>query len=193
MPDTFAPEFSRIVKTDEQVSAKEKLAIEANEKERAALAKRFELVSIDSLKAELTISTASNGEVTVRGPMTAEIVQNCVATLEPVPDLVEDTIEVLFSPHVSEDDLPSDPDDLEDLSEEELMALLDQPEPLVDGKIDLGEVVAQFLAVAMNPYPRKEGAELPAAVKTEEEADEEKRPNPFAQLAGLKDKLEKKN
>ncbi|HAY49781.1 MULTISPECIES: YceD family protein [Thalassospira] len=193
MPDTFAPEFSRIVKTDEQVSAKEKLAIEANEKERAALAKRFELVSIDSLKAELTISTASNGEVTVRGPMTAEIVQNCVATLEPVPELVEDTIEVLFSPHVSEDDLPSDPDDLEDLSEEELMALLDQPEPLVDGKIDLGEVVAQFLAVAMNPYPRKEGAELPAAVKTEEEADEEKRPNPFAQLAGLKDKLEKKN
>ncbi|WP_417845498.1 YceD family protein [Thalassospira povalilytica] len=193
MPDTFAPEFSRIVKTDEQVSAKEKLAIEATEKERAALAKRFELVSIDSLKAELTISTASNGEVTVRGPMTAEIVQNCVATLEPVPELVEDTIEVLFSPHVSEDDLPSDPDDLEDLSEEELMALLDQPEPLVDGKIDLGEVVAQFLAVAMNPYPRKEGAELPAAVKTEEEADEEKRPNPFAQLAGLKDKLEKKN
>lgn len=193
MPDTFAPEFSRIVKTDEQVSAKEKLAIEANEKERAALAKRFELVSIDSLKAELTISTASNGEVTVRGPMTAEIVQNCVATLEPVPELVEDTIEVLFSPHVSEDDLPSDPDDLEDLSEEELMALLDQPEPLVDGKIDLGEVVAQFLAVVMNPYPRKEGAELPAAVKTEEEADEEKRPNPFAQLAGLKDKLEKKN
>ena len=193
MPDTFAPEFSRIVKTDEQVSAKEKLAIEANEKERAALAKRFELVSIDSLKAELTISTASNGEVTVRGPMTAEIVQNCVATLEPVPELVEDTIEVLFSPHVSEDDLPSDPDDLEELSEEELMALLDQPEPLVDGKIDLGEVVAQFLAVAMNPYPRKEGAELPAAVKTEEEADEEKRPNPFAQLAGLKDKLEKKN
>ncbi|URK18748.1 YceD family protein [Thalassospira sp. GO-4] len=193
MPDTFAPEFSRIVKTDEQVSAKEKLAIEANEKERAALAKRFELVSIDSLKAELTICTASNGEVTVRGPMTAEIVQNCVATLEPVPELVEDTIEVLFSPHVSEDDLPSDPDDLEDLSEEELMALLDQPEPLVDGKIDLGEVVAQFLAVAMNPYPRKEGAELPAAVKTEEEADEEKRPNPFAQLAGLKDKLEKKN
>lgn len=193
MPDTFAPEFSRIVKTDEQVSAKEKLAIEANEKERAALAKRFELVSIDSLKAELTISTASNGEVTVRGPMTAEIVQNCVATLEPVPELVEDTIEVLFSPHVSEDDLPSDPDDLEDLSEEELMALLDQPEPLVDGKIDLGEVVAQFLAVAMNPYPRKEGAELPAAVTTEEEADEEKRPNPFAQLAGLKDKLEKKN
>ncbi|MHC8493703.1 YceD family protein [Thalassospira sp. SM2505] len=193
MSDKFTPEFSRIVKTDEQVSAKEKLLIEANEKERAALAKRFELVSIDSLTAELTISTASNGEVTVRGPMNAEIVQNCVATLEPVPEVIEDTVEVLFSPHVSEEDLPSNPDDLEDLSEEELMALLDQPEPLVDGKIDVGEVVAQFLAVAMNPYPRKEDAELPTSVKTEEEAAEEKRPNPFAQLAGLKEQLEKKN
>ncbi|WP_336081066.1 YceD family protein [Thalassospira sp. CH_XMU1448-2] len=193
MSDKFTPEFSRIVKTDEQVSAKEKLVIEANEKERAALAKRFELVSIDSLTAELTISTASNGEVTVRGPMNAKIVQNCVATLEPVPEVIEDTVEVLFSPHVSEEDLPSNPDDLEDLSEEELMALLDQPEPLVDGKIDVGEVVAQFLAVAMNPYPRKEDAELPTSVKTEEEAAEEKRPNPFAQLAGLKEQLEKKN
>jgi hypothetical protein len=63
MPDNFTPEFSRIVKTDEMVSGKEKLVIEANEKERAELAKRFELVSIDSLRAELEVKTASNGEV----------------------------------------------------------------------------------------------------------------------------------
>ncbi|WP_430475452.1 YceD family protein [Thalassospira lucentensis] len=191
MSKKFTPEFSRIVKTDEQVSRKERLTIEASEKERAALAKRFELVSIDSLKAELTIKISSNGEVTVHGPMSAQITQNCVTTLEPVPEAVEDTVDVLFSPHVSEDDLPSNPDDLENLSEEELMALLNQPEPLVDNKIDVGEVVAQFLAVAMDPYPRQEGAELPKSVMAEEEAEEE-RPNPFAQLAGLKEQLEKK-
>lgn len=191
MSDKFTPEFSRIVKTEEMVSGKEKLVVEANEKERAALAERFELVSINSLRAELEVKTASNGEVTVRGPMSAEIVQNCVATLEPVPETVEDTVEVLFSPHVSEDDMPSNPDDLENLSEEELMALLEQPEPLVDGKIDLGEVVAQFLAVAMDPYPRKDDAELPESIQSEEEVDDDK-PNPFAQLAGLKEQLEKK-
>ena len=123
--------------------------------------------------------------------MHAQIVQSCVTTLEPVPEMVEDEVKVLFSPHVSEEDMPSNPDDLEDLSEDELMALLDQPEPLVDGKIDVGEVVSQFLAVAMNPYPRKDGAELPDAALIEEEADEE-RPNPFAKLAGLKEQLEKK-
>ncbi|MCC9622904.1 DUF177 domain-containing protein [Thalassospira sp. MA62] len=185
------PEFSRIIKTDEQVSAKEKVLIEASEQECAALADRFELIAVNSLKAELTISVASNGEVAVRGPMTSDIIQRCVTTLEPVDEHVEDTIEVLFSPHVSEDDLPSDADDLENLSEEELMALLDQPEPLVDGKIDIGEITAQFLAVAMDPYPRKDGAELPSEVKTEEEAEED-RPNPFAKLAGLKEQLEQK-
>lgn len=191
MSDKFNPEFSRIVKTDEMVSGKEKLVIEANEKERAALAERFELVSIDSLRAELEVKTASNGEVTVRGPMSADIVQSCVATLEPVSETVEDTVEVLFSPHVSEDDMPSNPDDLENLSEEELMALLEQPEPLVDGQIDLGEVVAQFLAVAMDPYPRKDDAELPESIQSEETTEADK-PNPFAQLAGLKEQLEKK-
>ncbi|WP_430470312.1 YceD family protein [Thalassospira lucentensis] len=191
MSKKYTPEFSRIVNTEEQVSKKEKIILEASAQERAALAKRFELVSIDSLTAELTIIAASNGEVTVRGPMHAQIVQSCVTTLEPVPEMVEDEVKVLFSPHVSEEDMPSNPDDLEDLSEDELMALLDQPEPLVDGKIDVGEVVSQFLAVAMNPYPRKDGAELPEAALIEEEADEE-RPNPFAQLAGLKEQLEKK-
>jgi len=191
MPEQIAPEFSRIVNTDEQVGKKNKIEIEANEKECAALAERFELIAINSLKATLTITTAGNGEVTLRGPMHADIIQRCVATLEPVPEIVEDEVEVLFSPHISEDDLPSNPDDLDDLSEEELMALLDQPEPLVDGKIDVGEVVSQFLAVAMDPYPRKDGAKVADVVKSED--DEEERPNPFAKLASLKEQLEKKN
>ncbi|OSQ48667.1 YceD family protein [Thalassospira alkalitolerans] len=191
MPKQITPEFSRIVKTDEQVAKKNKISIEANEKERVALAERFELVAINSLTAELTITTAGNGEVTLRGPLHADIVQRCVTTLEPVPELVDDEVEVLFSPHISEEDLPSNPDDLDDLSEEELMALLDQPEPLVDGKIDVGEVVSQYLAVAMNPYPRTDGAEMPDEAGAKDEVEE--RPNPFAKLAGLKEQLEKKN
>jgi hypothetical protein len=70
------------------------------------------------------------------------------------------------------------------------MALLDQPEPLTNGIVDLGEVAAQFLAISMDPYPRKEGVDIEEFVE-EEEAEE--KPNPFAKLAGLKDKLENKN
>lgn len=190
MTENIAPEFSRIVKIDEVTEKKTSIDVEATAEECAALAERFELIGIEKLNAALTILVAGNDEVTVRGTMHAEITQRCVVTLEPVSDVIDDQIEVLYSPHVSEDDLPSSPEDLEGLDEDELMALLDQPEPLVGGQIDVGEVVSQFLAVSMDPYPRKSGAEIPQTVK---EDDAEEKPNPFTKLAGLKDKLENKN
>ena len=49
MPEQITPEFSRVVNTDEQVGKKNKIEIEANEKERVALAERFELIAINSL------------------------------------------------------------------------------------------------------------------------------------------------
>ncbi len=190
MSENLKPEFSRIVKVHELTAKKTTHDIDATAAERAALADRFDLVSIEKLIAKLTLSVAGNGEVTVRGPLHAEITQRCVVSLEPVPETVDDEIEVLYSPHVSEDNLPSTADDLEGLSEEELMALLDQPEPLTDGEIDLGEVAAQFLAISMDPYPRKEGVDIDDFA---EEEEVEEKPNPFAKLAGLKEKLENKN
>jgi uncharacterized metal-binding protein YceD (DUF177 family) len=190
MSDNLTPEFSRIVKVQELTAKKTTIEIDASAAERAALADRFDLASIEKLTAKLTLQLAGNGEVTVRGPLHAEITQRCVVTLEAVPEIVDDEIEVLYSPHVSEDSLPSTADDLEGLSEDELMALLDQPEPLTNGIVDLGEVAAQFLAISMDPYPRKEGVDIEEFVE-EEEAEE--KPNPFAKLAGLKDKLENKN
>ncbi|MDP2697875.1 DUF177 domain-containing protein [Thalassospira sp.] len=189
MSKNITPEFSRIVRIDELTEKKNTIELESNAAERAALAKRFDLIDLSVLNAKLKLTINGNGEVAVRGTLHAEIAQKCVVTLDPVPEVIDDEIEVLFSPHVSESDLPSSPDDLENLSEEELMALLDQPEPLVDGRIDLGEIVAQYLAVAMNPYPRKEGAEAPVQLA---DNDEDEKPNPFAKLAALKDKLEPK-
>ena len=34
------------------------------------------------------------------------------------------------------------------------------PEPIVDGTIDLGGVTLEFLALALDPYPRKPGVEF---------------------------------
>jgi hypothetical protein len=42
------------------------------------------------------------------------------------------------------------------------MPFLDEsedPEPVIDGKIDAGELVAQYLSLAIDPYPRLEGEE----------------------------------
>ncbi|MCW5690545.1 MAG: DUF177 domain-containing protein, partial [Pseudolabrys sp.] len=54
------------------------------------------------------------------------------------------------------------------------------PEPLTGNSIDLGAIAAEFLVLAIDPYPRKEGAQFaPPAV--------EKGGNyPFAALTALK-------
>ena len=57
------------------------------------------------------------------------------------------------------------------------------PEPLIEGKVDLGAIATEFLLLGIDPYPRKAGAEF-AAVKT---ADDSARP--FAALEALKKRL----
>jgi hypothetical protein len=64
----------------------------------------------------------------------------------------------------------------------------DDPEPITDGKIDLGELVSQFLSLSINPFPHAPGVELPE----EQEGDGPVRmsagnaPNPFAALKDWK-------
>ena len=38
----------------------------------------------------------------------------------------------------------------------------DEPDLVTDGEIDLGELAAETLVLAIDPYPRKPGAVLPA-------------------------------
>ena len=54
----------------------------------------------------------------------------------------------------------------------------DDPDPVVDGKIDLGALAAEFFALGLDPYPRKPGAEFVAPVA---QAPPD---SPFTALAG---------
>jgi hypothetical protein len=53
----------------------------------------------------------------------------------------------------------------------------DEPDPIIDGKIDLGALTAEFFALGLDPYPRKPGAAL-----DEEPANTEGTDSPFAAL-----------
>ena len=60
----------------------------------------------------------------------------------------------------------------------------DEPDPVIDGKIDLGALTAEFFALGLDPYPRK-----PGAVLDEERTNSEPTDSPFAAL-GQRDKSE---
>ena len=180
---TAQPEFSRPVRVDTVGGAPRQLSIGANEEERAALAKRFGLPGIERLSAE--ISLKRNGdEVRADGALSAAVVQSCVATDLPVPAEVDEEFSILFRPHPR--DIAAE-EEIE-LSEGELDVTF------YDGAaVDIGEAVAETLSLSLNPYPRAPEAEAKlrdAGVKNEEEHRAET--SPFAALAGLKDKLERK-
>jgi uncharacterized metal-binding protein YceD (DUF177 family) len=173
-------EFSRTYRLDTLGTAPRALSIGANEEERHALARRFDLLGISRLAAEATL--ARSGEAVVAtGHLSAAVTQSCIATDEPVPATVEEDFRIEFRPHPE----GGGGDEEVELSGGELDVVF------YDGAlVDLGEAVAETLSLALDPFPRSANADAAlreAGVKSEEEAREES--SPFAALKALKDKL----
>ena len=103
--------------------------------------------------------------------------QTCVVSLQDVHAHIESDFETYFS----EADDKHDEDDINLFLEDDDSA----PEVIRRGQIDLGEVVSQYLALALDPYPRAPGVSLAAQLA---EVGGEVRNNPFKILQGLKDK-----
>ncbi len=168
-------EFSRIVARDRLDEGESALEIAADETERAALAQRFGLLSLDSLEARLRLRRARGSPlIEVTGHMTADLVQACVVSLEPVPERVEESFRVLFT--LEPGPLEETAEVFVDVEDEEV------PEPVGPAGIDLGEAVAQQLSLAMNPYPRAEGVSLERAEWGVDSGPQ----SPFAVLERLK-------
>jgi uncharacterized metal-binding protein YceD (DUF177 family) len=150
--------------------------LEPDAKTRVALARAAGLEALDRFAAAFDV-TRENGGLRVTGTVSACVRQACVVTLEPLDNIVEETVDLLFvpqdalAPAVSKD-------------EERPPEAADSPEPLVGGAVDLGAVATEFLVLGIDPYPRKPGAVFaPPAAKDEGDS-------PFAALAGLKKETE---
>ncbi len=173
-----APEFSRTVIADRIAGDEVTEVIEAKPAERQALAHRFELEAIDRLIATVHLKRVRGGQmVRVHGKLDADVVQTCVVTLESVRNQVSDHFDALFAPpHL----IPEDAAEIDILPEE------DFPEPLQNGRIDIGELTAQHLALALDPYPHAAGIDFEDHIEAAEEEDEPVRENPFAALAKIR-------
>ena len=184
----IGPEFSRIVAAD-RMEAVETLEIVADGAERAALARRFGLDSLDALTASVTLTKFGDGRrVRLSANFSADVLQSCVVTLEPAPSRIEDSFVLVYD------------EDAGGPAEAETVVLLKgriSPEPWSDVVIDVGEAVAEHLALALDPYPRATGADLSAlglapgegdAGKEGDDPDGEFSGSPFKELAKLRRK-----
>ena len=159
--------FSRPVRVETLPRDGLEETIEANAEERAALARLNGLPDVARLSAKLRIAKWKRG-VQVEGTLSARVTQTCVVSLEPFEVDVEEPVEARFLPRDAKKPAPeSDADGFFDP---------DAPDELIDGKIDLGALAAEFLTLALDPYPRKPGANFAAPAEPDDEA------SPFAAL-----------
>ena len=171
-------EFSRLYRLDALSTEPRRVGIEAGPEERDALADRFGLAGIASLAAEAELRRKGDA-VSAAGTLKARVTQSCVATGDPVEASVDEEFDVEFRPPPE----AGRPDEEVELEESELDVIFYE-----GGAVDLGEAVAQSLALALDPYPRSPAAEAAlreAGVKSEEEARAES--SPFAALKRLKE------
>ena len=173
MTDAPTPEFSSVVRLEELDRGPARRKLEAGAAEREALARRFDLLSLDSLVADVELRRAPGGSlVLVEGRFAADVVQKCAVTLEPAPCRVEESVSEFYGP----------PGRGPDRNEDE-----EPPEPFDGDGIDVGELVAQRLSLALEPYPRAPGVEEAISDAGAGESGVARR-NPFAELAKLRKK-----
>lgn len=169
------PEFSRRIAVEGITPDKvRKETIEATEEECAALAKRFDLRELADFRADLSIHRVDGGVVRLSGRFEADVVQTCVVSLQDVHGHVSGDFETFFS------------EDSHRLDEEEVELYLDEedaPEAIMNGEIDLGEIVAQYLSLELEPYPRAPGVSL--AAQLSEAGGLEVKSGPFSVLQDL--------
>ncbi len=139
--------------------------VETTAAEREAIAADLGLPGVPALEGRFTLVPGRRG-VHVMGRVVAIVVQTCGVSLEPFEARVEEAVDLRFA----DDPATAVPTSADD----------DPPEPIVAGRIDLGAVTQEFLALGLDPYPRKPGVELEAA------GDEVAEDSPFAALARLR-------
>lgn len=166
------PEFSRII--DRRQIIERPVELEASEAERNALAGRFGLVRIDYLRATLKLVVDAD-IVRANGVLDTAFVQSCAVSGDDLPVTVKEPIALRFIPATETAGVPDEEIELDEGDCDEI--------PYSGHHFDLGEAVAQSLALAIDPYatgPNAERARRQAGIMDEAAA------GPFAALAALR-------
>ena len=170
-------EFSRTIGLERLANRAIDERIEATAGERDLVKERLGLLALDQFVADCRVSQELGGLVRVDCDWRADLAQACVVTLEPIEQSLSGRFQALYQAQegaaVPEAEIMVDPE------------AEDPPEPLPSAGIDLGELAVQELAVALDPYPRMAGAEIPSRYQPPED---EGVANPFDALKVLKSK-----
>ena len=138
---------------------------------RGAVARLAGLRELPRLQARFDVKRHGAGGLHVTGEVSATVGQNCVVTLEPLSNEIEETVDLVFVPQraAAPEQGETEPPEVK----------WGDPEPLIGGIVDLGALAVEFLMLGIDPYPRKPDAVF------EPPQDRTPKEGPFAALAKL--------
>jgi hypothetical protein len=186
------PPFSRAITVEELLRRPdEPYIVEPTPEEMIGLARLLRIPNVLSLKGSFRVARLGPF-VNVTGKVRGRVSQTCVVTLEDFESDIEEDVDVRFAPEPRKAPEPrpgarmsrkraeaqeaakaAPPPTFDEEGDE------DPPDLIVDGRIDLGALAGEFLALGLDPYPRKPDAAFDLG---EPEPD---RDSPFAALSGL--------
>lgn len=146
--------------------------IVATDSERAAIVEDFGLVELRALVGHLDLKR-SGDLVTIHGRIVAEAVQSCVVSLVPVVQRIDQPFVRRLTRGAAAE--PSTVEQTIEIGED------DPPDVFTGDSIDVGLVLLEEFALALDPYPRAPGVEFTVP----EEAAVDEPDSPFAVLKSL--------
>lgn len=133
-------EFSRVYDLSLSSVFVGQQVIKASPSECDDLAKRFRIVNIEHINADFRLFHDTEDQCfRLKGTLEAKVTQASVISLTPVVEIIRTPIHIKI--RLGEASFEED-DTMEDI------------EYVSTTKVDIGELVAQYLSLSMNPYPK---------------------------------------
>ncbi len=197
MPKTYgspanSSEWPYLIDADDIGSEPKTFKFRAGKQERVDIARRLGIPSIEEAAAVITVQR-SGALYHAIGTVKARVTQSCTISLAPVPAEIEDEFDAWYgdkSKAVSFAKARSEREAKKTHMEAEILEESVDPEPIVNGKIDLGELAIQYLSLSLDPYPRAEGVSHVFEAKPEggDDTGKSARKSPFDALKDWKEK-----
>ena len=132
------------------------LKLEPDAAARVAIARFLDLDGVERLTTHFVVTHANNGLVTVAGTIEGLVRPVCVLSLEPFDQAIDEKVELRFAPEALVEKMTKRAEENEDED-------FEPPDVIENGAIDFGALTTEFLALSLDPYPKKPGAAFKGA------------------------------
>lgn len=171
-----APLLDAALRVDKLPATGRTLKIKTTAEQRVKIAEQLKCESVDKFTATIH-ATPIKGSIQVEAKLQAVVTQLCVITFQPVSQNIEEEVRRIFLPGTEEDFIgPAGSEVFVDLEGDDL------PDYFDDAEADFTGLLLETLALAVDPYPRAPGAEVPQADNPADIGEL----SPFASLKHLK-------